>query len=281
VVTIKSAIHIHHETLIVYCELFQSYKLYKKSGEQYSYYLFGKNTVSFMEEIDLNKFIPVDVSEDRGNYRVYSRNLACIQFTPRYVTAVKKDSMINYIFSTLEWSSPLLHYFSPKGTESVLVAPNANIQFCSDGALRNSIGGYGVVMSINERIVGSTKLKLEPTYNKFTSYRCEALDMLCALALYNKVQQYTESHRGHREQASVTLFCDNEALVKVVNKWRMKPITPKYFYTQDADIIHEIMILLKYFGKHGENVWIRHVKGHQDRTSSQLTHAATLNIEAD
>jgi hypothetical protein len=111
---------------------------------------------------------------------------------------------------------------------------------------------------------------------KFTSYRCEARGMICALVFYDKAQILTAHCRGQRDKANVTIFCDNKALVKVVNKWRNQPITPKVIFSPEANIVHEIMIYLCYIGKLGENIWIRHVKGHQDRTSLNLSFAATL-----
>jgi hypothetical protein len=105
--------------------------------------------------------------------------------------------------------------------------------------------------------------------------------MLGAIALYDTIQAFTKSRGGSRIQTNLILYCDNEALVNNVNRLRRKPITTKFFYTTDADIVYEILTLLKTIQQSGEQVTIKHVKGHQDRGRTALNHAARLNIEAD
>jgi hypothetical protein len=67
-----------------------------------------------MEDIDINKLIPVNMSEDRNIYQIYHGNLPGIHFTPRYVHPVRTDLMINYIFSTLEFDISFIEIFVSK-----------------------------------------------------------------------------------------------------------------------------------------------------------------------
>lgn len=78
-----------------------------------------------------------------------------------------------------------------------------------------------------------------------------------------------------------TLYCDNESLIKTINSVRFRQLTPKFHYSTDCDIIREIVFLLQHLGKLYGFIAIRHIKGHQDRSSKTLSKEAILNVEAD
>jgi hypothetical protein len=280
-IRIKSAINIHQDTLIVFCDLLQSWKIYQKTGQQYSYHLFDKNTVRILEDIDTNKFSPINVSETALSYRVYSRNIPGIQYAPIHSAPILHRNFHEFLTTTTGHLKPLLRHYTITGSFPDRVNSSDKLVMCCDGSLRTGIGGYGVTFSLNENMAITTRMKITPGYNKFTSYRCEAYGMLGALALYDAIQEYMKIKHGNRVQTEIILCCDNEGLVKTVAALRQRPITPKFYYSTDADIIHEIMLLLLKFRQHNENVAIKHIKGHQDRNTTTLSHAALMNIEAD
>jgi hypothetical protein len=135
--------------------------------------------------------------------------------------------------------------------------------------------------SINNSVVASTQMRMKQGYNAFTSYRTEAVGMLGAMDLYDKLQEYTKLKCGHRAKIGMKLLCDNEALVKTINRLRARPLTPNFFYTPDADIIREILVLISFISNQGETVEVKHIKGHQDRQNRNLSTDALLNVEAD
>jgi hypothetical protein len=177
--------------------------------------------------------------------------------------------------TTSDWSDPLFNQYRSYNYLGSGIRCTDRVTICSDGGVCNSTAGFGVVFSINETIVASTMMKITPSYNEFTSYRSEAMGMLGAMLMYEKLQNFTKLKCGTRATILTTIISDNEALVKTVNRIRIRPITPKFFYTPDANIINEIMILIRTISSFGEMVHVKHVRGHQDQNS--LTYRMKLN----
>jgi hypothetical protein len=157
-----------------------------------------------------------------------------------------------------------------------------NIVMACDGGLRANADGFGVVLSIQGNIKATTKMTLSSEFTPFSSYCSEAFGMLGAVLLFDKLQEYTKRVRGSRLQKTLKIVCDNEALVKTINRNRIRKNSPKFFYTSDADVVAEILAQIKHIGKQGETVDIAHVKGHQDRDRNKVLNLeARLNVEAD
>jgi ribonuclease HI len=152
---------------------------------------------------------------------------------------------------------------------------------CSDGGRRNGIAGFGIVLSINQNTIITTRMRLKEEFGEYTPYRSEGFGLLGALILYNKLQEYTAMVIGSRQPTTVTLYCDSESLVDVVHKQSWTQFTNKFHYSADADVIKEIVLLLRLIRGHQEIAIVRHVKGHQDRGTNPLSYAATLNVTAD
>jgi hypothetical protein len=78
--------------------------------------------------------------------------------------------------------------------------------------------------------------------------------------MYERLQEYTKIRCGTWATIQVKFLCNNEGIVKTINKLRRHPITPKFFYSPDADIIQEILLLIRMLNKNGDTVKIRHIK---------------------
>jgi hypothetical protein len=140
-----------------------------------------------METVDTNKFIPVDISEDNTTYRVYHRSISGIQFTPIYEPPVRNGNFQEFISSSSGTMMPLLKNFYINGMFPLDQRENDNITVCCDGSVRNAMGGYGVSFSINENTVNSTRMKIQPGYNAFQSYR-DVKHMVCSEPLHYMIQ---------------------------------------------------------------------------------------------
>jgi hypothetical protein len=84
----------------------------------------------------------------------------------------------------------------------------------------------------------------------------------------------------HQYYASLHIV-DNKAMVDSINKNRRENYTTKKTLLPDSDIICETASILKMFYKKGIKIKLRHIKGHQDRTTTELTQDAKMNIRAD
>jgi hypothetical protein len=185
-----------------------------------------------------------------------------------------------FIMQSTEWTKHFL-----KNT-IIVQEPSTNldefiIQICSDGGVRDHTAAFGMVFSLNYNIISTAGMKLVTEYSGISSHRCEAFGLLSALIIYNRYQEYLVFFIGTRRHVQPKFFCDNEALVNTINKFKYSSIPTKFFYSADADIIREILNIINNLGKNEENVLIKHVKGHQDRGISVLNYDAVLNIEAD
>jgi hypothetical protein len=161
--------------------------------------------------------------------------------------------------------------------EPDLVAEESIIQICSDGGVRGNNAAYGMVLSINNTIISNTTIRLQQEYDKHTLYRCEAFGLLSALIIYNKLQKYCIETTGNRLNSRTKIFCDNEALIKMMRI----DLPTKFHYSADADLLREIIDIIKSLGIDNDYLTIHHVKGHQDRGTTVLNYDAYLNVTAD
>jgi hypothetical protein len=85
------------------------------------------------------------------------------------------------------------------------------------------------------------------------------------------------------EFCKIKMYCDNKALVGVINKHRKQNLTMKEYYKADVDIELQILSQLLKLEAAGVSISIHHVKGHQDKTIPfhKLSRPAQLNTIAD
>jgi hypothetical protein len=278
---IHTMIHNNHSRLAKYCSITESWHHYSILDTRYSSLVFAKTSRDWVPELHFDQYIPVDVTEDSDHYYVYRRTLQRVQVPVSTNATVCMDTFSSYLQTNRDWMSPFFRQYRSYQYLSNGLGDNDRVVFCSDGGVRQSIAGFGVVFSLNDSVVASTMMQISPGYNDSTSYRSEAMGMLGALAMYEKLQEFTLKKCGATAKLSLDILSDNEALVKTINQLRCRSSNPKFFYSPDADIINEIMILVRTVSNRGETVCVKHVRGHQDRRGGNLSHEARLNIEAD
>jgi hypothetical protein len=240
-----------------------------------------KQDYDYESELDFAKYIPVDISEDNTDYKISVRNIQELQPTPQTRRDFQIYNFQEFLMLNQVWDKPLMqntvwyHHIYRGLLHTDLV------QLCSDGGLRNEVGSFGVILSINNIQMSKTIMRIHEEYGDLTSYRSEAFGLLGALSLYNKLQDFTMKIQGNRQPTTVTIYCDNEALVDIVNYQSWRKFTRKFYYSSDADVIKEIVIMMRYIRSFQEIIHIKHIKGHQDRGPNALTYPATLNVAAD
>jgi hypothetical protein len=279
---ISSAIHKTHSHLALYHYETQIWCIHQLSEESRAYTHFNKRFLSNVPRVELNDYTPVDITEDRNFIFVRSRNLARTihPFSDIEPNLLHYHNFSNFLLRCSDWTSHII-----KDTQ-ILQEPNLDlndlqIHLCSDGGVRHNTASYGMVLSINGNIISNTAIKLTQEYGSPTSYRSEAFGLLSAVILYNKLQEFSVITTGARKQINPTIYCDNEALVNTINKIKYSTISTKFYYNSDADLIGEILNILKQMRIVNEHATIRHVKGHQDRGTSVLNYDAYLNVQAD
>jgi hypothetical protein len=124
-------------------------------------------------------------------------------------------------------------------------------------------------------------MRIAPEYASFTSYRCEAFGMLSALTMYDKLQLFTKSITGNRVPTEIKIYCDNEALVNIINRQSWTKYFTKFHSSPDANVLREIIHLMREISSQGEQIHICHIKGHQVRVTQNLSYEASLNVAAD
>jgi hypothetical protein len=280
-IQVRAVIHTNHRSMATFCDVTKTWTKYNFTSRRYSYFFFDKATSEEMADFDLTSYFPVDYTENNLELRVCIRNLSRMLITSNSEQRVCVDSFQSYVRTTRDWKSPLLHSMQLYNQLRTGILSQDEIVICSDGGVRRSCAGFGVVMSNNNSIVASTNMLISPGHNAFTSYRSEAMGVLGAMVLYDRLQEFTLQRCGNRATVQVRFLCDNEALVKTLNKLRRRPITPKFYYLPDVDIIKEILVLIRAINRNGQVVEFKHVKGHQDRNPGPLSFDASLNVQAD
>jgi hypothetical protein len=211
-------LHNNNEQLLKYCPVTESWNSYERYDVRFSNYVFLKTSATWEEDISFTNYFPVDLKEDNLHYYIYCRNLTSKSHSPTTITPINTDDFHSYICTNRTWTDPLLREYWSFQLHSSGLRETDTAVLCSDGGLRNNCAGFGVVFSINNSVVASTQMRMKQGYNEFTSYRMEAVGMLGAMALYDKLQEYTKLKCGIRAKISMKLLCDNEALVKTINR---------------------------------------------------------------
>jgi hypothetical protein len=141
---------------------------------------------------------------------------------------------------------------------------------------------YGVVGSINTTVVLETNFKLPRIFNDYTSHRCEAMGILSAITIFEAIQRFRKKFRKTKNfSTSAIFYCDNEAVTITTNKHHKFGTTTKDYYKPDFDIIANFCEIRKKLWGHKNQVKVTHIKGHQDKQCTVLTHPAELNVRAD
>jgi hypothetical protein len=161
-----------------------------------------------------------------------------------------------------------------------LVSTDSNpYLICSDGGLRENIGGFGLIIQRHGEIVLDNKCRIPKIYENFSSHRCEGFGIISALSHLIQIQLYKEA-KNQASPISSTIICDNLAIISTINRLHNTKPNLKTYYQPDADIIFTALPLLCHLRALKVNIEMKHVKGHQDKNGAQLDNEATLNVAA-
>jgi hypothetical protein len=153
-----------------------------------------------------------------------------------------------------------------------------NINICSDGGVKDKKGGFGFVIAVEDKVVMESNNRIAVTYNDPTSYRAEAVGVMCALQTYNRMQTFYRQRNQWRNIKRINFYCDNESVIKMIKQHRNRKLTSKTLYSADMDIFTTIFTLIQQIP---DTISFYHVKGHQDRIQQPLSLPAYLNTLAD
>ena len=200
------------------------------------------------------------------------------------------STTLQAFFESLEpWESELLvNNRLQLSIQDLLWQLDRHVVIVCDGSVNvYEAGSFGWIMSdphgnriarCSGRVRGS----------RLSSYRAEGYGMLSIVRFLTRVREFTNTTS---ENGSFCIACDNNALVRNVNK-----LIPSHMMQQGAttdldkhdslealqpdwDVLHEIWHSIKEW----RPFQVVHVKGHQDRTQdvTMLSLEAHLNVEAD
>jgi hypothetical protein len=159
---------------------------------------------------------------------------------------------------------------------------NLEMEFLSDGGLKSNIGGSGVVASIASITVLETQFKLPKIYEEYTLHRCKALGLLNSVMLFEKLQYFRKTYKTTKLfKTNAIFYCDNKAVTKTVNKHKQHGTNTKDFCKPSFDVIAKIIRTWTKISKQFVNIQVIHIKGHQDKQTTILSHPAVLNVRAD
>jgi hypothetical protein len=130
--------------------------------------------------------------------------------------------------------------------------------------LNRNIAGFGAVVSKNNEIIITNKMKLPQITNEYTSHRSETMGMLSSLVLLDALCNYLSQNSLMSSNIESLILCDNEAVVETVNKLRLYSSCLKDFYKLDADALLAIVAIRKSLQKQKVTIVVKHIRGHQD-----------------
>jgi hypothetical protein len=148
--------------------------------------------------------------------------------------------------------------------------------FCSDGGVRENRAGFGMVGSVEGKIVVECHHRLHEIYNDYNSHRSEAWGILSMelITEYRMIQQLNT-------EMTFSVLCDNKSVVDTLNITRYHKPSIKNYKSADFDIIDTIRQKWSKFTQMNIQIKITHIKGHQDKRKKFLTTYEELNVAAD
>jgi hypothetical protein len=129
--------------------------------------------------------------------------------------------------------------------------------------------------------MAETKGRVPTTYNKLSSQRCESYGVLSAVTMQVQICKFILHQRGQHIIEKITIYSDSESLINLINKWKNRTCTTKFYYSPDADTIRQIIHEYRTLRQMQMQVKFIHVRGHQDRLRRELTLPEELNVAAD
>ncbi|KAG7366658.1 hypothetical protein IV203_029328 [Nitzschia inconspicua] len=184
-----------------------------------------------------------------------------------------------FLDSQPEWSRDMLgtleSNFSYEEIASKLRETQHHPSSACDGSVANNQGTFGWSMNLKN---GTTIIEGSgPAYGSpMDSYRAEAYGKCSILQFLFLLREYYDL-----TLAPMQVYCDNEALVKNVNKAReqSRPQFPNDALKASWDVLQAVVRLAKLLPQ----ITFHHIRGHQDTQVplDKLSRPAKLNVQAD
>jgi hypothetical protein len=263
------------------CSVWTKYDAYRNYGSQI-FFCQGELT-TFPKSIN-DKYIPLDTMSHQDIISVNVRNLPIVNEVDTSLREnVDNNSLIDYFRNHTKWYKNLIKNTTCNYSQIEIneILNNNKFLIGSDGGVRQQRAGIGIVTTTNMTTILHNAVRIPETYNDMTSYRCEAVGILGAIYTYISIQVVRQHMGLDTRDGILTIICDSESVVKIINKMKRTQPTTKFFYSVDADIIYEILMAIKLIWNRYGTVTFTHVKGHQDRNGGTLSYEARVHVESD
>jgi hypothetical protein len=233
--------------------------------------------------------VPVDVRHESpntagGTYRVNQPNRNMIREVSMQSLLYLPESEP---IAVDEWEYQLLSnvgFIEDNGTVlmQLLIALETNdLVVCSDGSAPKGIGSFGWIASTRDDGCRMVTCHGPAPGAQVSSYRAEGYGLLSVTRFLLRL---AEQHKTPHELWELTVYCDNESMVKKAKKrYPMGAIYPNFTLSSDFDIVVELWQTLEQLEGLQCQVHFHHIDGHQDREKryQELSLPAQLNVQAD
>jgi ribonuclease HI len=248
---------------------------------------FIKDNTTRAESINWNEYSPIDYEENVKFIWTVSRNYKILYNVPKKVHTTSNIDLTMGLQCFISKQNPygvlrLIKNTIIDNEELLLNNFRHGITFCSDGGARYGKGSYGLTSIIQNQTVLRCFNRVHEIYEETNSHRCEALGILATLILIETIDSYTRMKKLLETYPyKIRLLCDNESVVKTINKIKNNKLTLKQQYSANIDVLRAIKIKIKTLEQRNCQVLISHIKGHQDKNKSKLNNDEKMNVKAD
>jgi ribonuclease HI len=270
-------IHNNHRTVLVKSRM-NRWKQYQAVNNNTIHIEYVIDEIFVWDQRNIQEYKPCDITWLNNRIRVKKRTLIqCRVHQERTENPIADNALIDLRTSIGKCINTKNTKFS---TIPSIVEIQEEICICSDGGVKNNTPGVGIVTANGASIIATSKFKFDPEYNDIHSYRCEGIGLLGAVKMFQLIQiHYNSKVPGTVKRARI--LCDNQSVVKVVNKYRTLKRNKNFFYESESEIILEILQTIYEIEALQGQITIMHIKGHQDKQQLPLTFHGYMNQQAD
>jgi hypothetical protein len=233
-----------------------------------------------MPTLEMTEYNPVDVIVTKEYYTVNP----CTNKQNKTKNNKKKHRTNKSISERLEliedWTKEITSNLTTYNDEIWKSCKDKTINIATDAGVKRGDGGFGIAFECDNKIIMECSNRVPIIFNELHSYRAEGVGIMCGLIIIKQIQNI-QKELEYYSPATINIICDNEAMIKSLRRYRYKKSTPKTTYLPEMDVIREIINNIKQLESENIQVTLTHIKVHQDRTGTELTNEAKLNIRAD
>jgi hypothetical protein len=155
------------------------------------------------------------------------------------------------------------------------------IFMCSDGGQKDDKGSFGIVLKAGGKIVITLHNRVPKIYEKLNSHRCKCYGLILSIQLLLMIQKFMIEKQRTILPHKVLLCCDNKSVVDYMAKSRYKKIALRQLLAPNIDTIKAIIDRFHNVSKTGGFITFQYINSHQDKTNTELSPLAILNVEAN